>query len=141
MCSGYPPFRKGGADDHYTAVVRRHLKADRPVLKEEIPGFDEELSDLCRRMMSRRPDVRPTLEELAEQMLDISQRMRGRIPPRHTKVDRIPSAERPALATATPAVDSGPHEPPRNRTPLIAVALGVGIAIGVVASLIALSMN
>jgi serine/threonine protein kinase len=26
MCSGHPPFRKGGQDDHYTAVVRRHLK-------------------------------------------------------------------------------------------------------------------
>ena len=30
MCSGHPPFRKGGQDDHYTAVVRRHLKAERP---------------------------------------------------------------------------------------------------------------
>ncbi|MFO0631869.1 MAG: serine/threonine-protein kinase [Nannocystaceae bacterium] len=59
MCSGHPPFRKGGQDDHYTAV-RRHLKAERSQLKLEI-GLDEELSDPCRRMMSRRPGRAPDL--------------------------------------------------------------------------------
>ena len=71
MCSGHPPFRKGGQDDHYTAVVRRHLKAERPQLKLEIAGFDEELSDLCRRMMSRRPEVRPTFDELIDKLGEI----------------------------------------------------------------------
>jgi serine/threonine protein kinase len=95
MCSGHPPFRKGGQDDHYTAVVRRHLKSERPELKLEIKGFDEALSDLCRRMMSRRPDVRPTFEELKTSLSEISRRLGGQVPPRH-------ASGRAALARGDP---------------------------------------
>lgn len=84
MCSGRPPFRSGGADDHYTAVVRRHLKADRPRLSDKLEGFDRELSDLCRRMMSRRVEVRPNFSELVGELESISARLGGRVPPRAT---------------------------------------------------------
>jgi len=135
MCTGSPPFRKGGSDDHYTAVVRRHLKAERPVLKQQLPAFDEPLSDLCRRMMSRRPDVRPTLEELIETLPDICERLGGRIPPRHAAVELI--SEPPANSAEVAPSKSEPEKPASplgGRT--LAIAIGVGIAIGVVGSLI-----
>ncbi|MEZ4384667.1 MAG: serine/threonine-protein kinase [Nannocystaceae bacterium] len=130
MCSGHPPFRKGGQDDHYTAVVRRHLKAERPELKLEIPDFDEVLSDLCRRMMSRRPDVRPTFDELKEVLGEVSRRMDGQVPPRHTEVTLRSDATTPvqdpraseALAPKAPSSAA--------RTTMIAVSVGVTIGIG-----------
>lgn len=125
MCSGHPPFRKGGQDDHYTAVVRRHLKAERPQLKLEIAGFDEELSDLCRRMMSRRPDVRPTFDELIEAMTEISRRLGGQIPPRHQAVELIES--QPAELDR---IDDD-EEPTSASSRIVALAVGAGIAIGV----------
>jgi serine/threonine-protein kinase len=125
MCSGHPPFRKGGQDDHYTAVVRRHLKAERPQLKLEIAGFDEELSDLCRRMMSRRPDVRPTFDELIEKMTEISRRLGGQVPPRHQAVELIES--QPAELDRLDPDD----EPTSASSRIVALAVGAGIAIGV----------
>ncbi|MBK6922185.1 MAG: serine/threonine protein kinase [Deltaproteobacteria bacterium] len=137
MCSGHPPFRKGGQDDHYTAVVRRHLKAERPQLKLEIAGFDEELSDLCRRMMSRRPDVRPTFDELIQKLGDISRRLGGRVPPRHQDVELLKNGSpgdndrtEPPVGGAGRGASSG------SRTVMIAVVAGV--AIGVCVSLVAI---
>ena len=141
MCSGYPPFRKGGADDHYTAVVRRHLKSDRPVLKEELPGFDEELSDLCRRMMSRRPDVRPDFEELVEVLVPISERLRGQVPPRHSAL-HVSSTEHPAFTP--PAVAAEPEtsevELPAASNKGMVIGIGIGLGIGAILTFIALSM-
>lgn len=131
MCSGHPPFRKGGQDDHYTAVVRRHLKAERPQLKLEIAGFDEELSDLCRRMMSRRPDVRPSFDELIHKLGDISRRMGGRVPPRHQDVELIKSSGHVDADRTEPPAG---HDNPGNgggRTVMFAVAAGVAIGVGV----------
>lgn len=136
MCTGNPPFRKGGSDDHYTAVVRRHLKAERPVLKHQIPGFDEDLSDLCRRMMSRRPDVRPTLDELIQSLPPMVDRLGGRIPPRHQEVELSIEAPTtgadagPSRAEPTQAVDTG-----MGRQTLI-IAIAMGVAIGVIGSLV-----
>jgi serine/threonine-protein kinase len=133
MCSGHPPFRKGGQDDHYTAVVRRHLKAERPQLKLEIAGFDEELSDLCRRMMSRRPDVRPTFDELVEKLGAISQRMGGQIPQRHIDVELIKSE----VNEAQPADDLDDAEGSSgSRTVAIAVVAGIAIGMAVSAAVI-----
>lgn len=133
MCSGVPPFRKGGGEDHYTAVVRRHLKAERPELKKKFAGMDEELSDLCRRMMSRRPDVRPTFDGLIEQTGEISRRLGGRVPPRHTKVVPIIDS---SMQTTAPDVDD--HDDPelealanRNRGTMVAILVGVAIGAGV----------
>ena len=141
MCSGYPPFRKGGADDHYTAVVRRHLKSDRPVLKEELPGFDEELSDLCRRMMSRRPDVRPDFEELVDVLGPISERLRGQVPPRHSAL-HVSSTEHPAFTP--PAVAAEPEtsevELPAASNKGMVIGIGIGLGIGAILTFIALSM-
>lgn len=83
MCTGNPPFQ----GVHYTAVVHRHLNAERPVLTAQIPGFDQSLSDLCHRMMSRRSDVRPTLEELISDLSAIIHRLGGQIPPRSDRVE------------------------------------------------------
>ena len=132
MCSGNPPFRKGGADDHYTAVVRRHLKAERPQLKHDLAGFDEELSDLCRRMMSRRPDVRPTFDELVEILGGISRRLGGRVPPRHTQVQRItPVPGELATASAPAAPELEPEfEPVGRGRGLIVLAIIGGILLG-----------
>lgn len=149
MCSGNPPFRKGGSDDHYTAVVRRHLKAERPQLKNEIPGFDEPLSDLCRRMMSRRPDVRPDYPELIEKMGAISDRMGGRVPPRHVSLDKpappAPSDAGPPQHFPNPrepmVPDASLEERPANgmsqRTMLIVLAAGVGVGVGVTLAILA----
>jgi serine/threonine-protein kinase len=135
MCSGNPPFRRAGQDDHYTAVVRRHLKAERPQLKQDIPGFDEELSDLCRRMMSRRPDVRPTFDELEELLGKIGRRLGGRVPPRHVDVPisteraaaiQLPVAEAPVAegADAAPTVTVAPGR-------WVWVAAGGGLLVGI----------
>jgi serine/threonine-protein kinase len=139
MCSGNPPFRRGGADDHYTAVVRRHLKSERPVLKKQIEGFDEELSDVCRRMMSRRPEVRPDLEELIEKMGGVSRRLGGRIPPRHASEPLSTPAPLPAVTDVSiaqsvvePAADAG------NKA--LWLGVGVGVAVGVVLSIIVLTV-
>jgi serine/threonine-protein kinase len=132
MCSGHPPFRKGGQDDHYTAVVRRHLKAERPQLKLEIAGFDEELSDLCRRMMSRRPDVRPSFDELISKLGVISRRMGGRVPPRHQDVELIKSAATPdADRTEPPITGNDGNATGGGRTVMFAVAAGIAIGVGV----------
>jgi serine/threonine-protein kinase len=145
MCSGHPPFRKGGADDHYTAVVRRHLKADRPQLKLEVRGFDEELSDLCRRMMSRRPDVRPTYDELRERLTAIVRRLGGELPPRHTKVDLLTSADQGQVQATQPPPTAG--QSAQGRSPgftigrsTMFIALGLGVAIGVAVSLAAMAL-
>jgi len=134
MCSGHPPFRKGGQDDHYTAVVRRHLKAERPQLKTEISGFDEELSDLCRRMMSRRPDVRPTFEELVERLETISGRLGGRVPPRHQNVELMNSDGNGPIEVVDEVVDE--RVPSSTRTVAIAVVAGIAIGVGVSAAVI-----
>ncbi len=133
MCSGNPPFRKGGQDDHYTAVVRRHLKAERPQLKQEIAGFDEELSDHCRRMMSRRPDVRPTFDELVDVLGVISRRLGGRVPPRHVDVDFVSQGSEPALPTGTipPAEEDDEFLGTSKTMKTVVLAIGGGIAIGV----------
>ena len=142
MCSGHPPFRKGGQDDHYTAVVRRHLKSERPELKLEIKGFDEALSDLCRRMMSRRPDVRPTFEELKTNLNEISRRLGGQVPPRHASVElRSPDEVNAAARANAKPNDLTPERPSRTtRTTMIAVGIGVtiGIALGVVLAVMSL---
>lgn len=140
MCSGHPPFRKGGQDDHYTAVVRRHLKSERPELKLEIKGFDEPLSDLCRRMMSRRPDVRPTFDELKTSLSEISRRLGGQVPPRHSTVELRTPEEIREVAGKQGSKNATEVSPGRgdgsraSRTTMIAVGVGVtiGIALGVV---------
>jgi serine/threonine-protein kinase len=126
MCSGHPPFRRGGNDDHYTSVVRRHLKAERPQLKTEIKGFDEELSDLCRRMMSRRTEVRPTYEELTRVLASISQRLQGTVPPQAAdplefKKDGKESGRQLGKAAVFPLKGAK-------------VGLWIGLALGLVAS-------
>jgi len=135
MCSGHPPFRKGGQDDHYTAVVRRHLKAERPQLKMEVQGFDEELSDLCRRMMSRRPDIRPTFDELVEKLGVISQRMGGRVPPRHQDVELVKTTP-PDLDSPAIEEDDGGKGGGSNRTVVVAVVAGIAIGVGVTVAVI-----
>ena len=129
MCSGHPPFRKGGHDDHYTAVVRRHLKAERPQLKLEVCGFDEELSDLCRRMMSRRPDVRPSFDDLVVKMGEISRRLGGQVPPRHQAVELVEA--KPEALEKLEAAEPTTSAPSR----IVALAVGAGVAIGVGVSL------
>ena len=131
MCSGHPPFRKGGQDDHYTAVVRRHLKAERPELKLEFAGFDEELSDLCRRMMSRRPDVRPTFDELKVVLGEISRRMGGQVPPRHAEVHARDEAPRPGESAQGPAKRSGAEGAASGASRTTMIAVGVGVTIGI----------
>ena len=134
MCSGHPPFRKGGQDDHYTAVVRRHLKSERPQLKLEIQGFDEDLSDLCRRMMSRRPDVRPVFDELIEKLEVISGRLGGQVPPRHQPIELIQSQ---VTDSSTRVDDDDDVNPGRGRrTVMVAVVAGVVIGAGVSAAVI-----
>jgi serine/threonine-protein kinase len=139
MCSGHPPFRKGGADDHYTAVVRRHLKAERPQLKQELVGFDEELSDLCRRMMSRRPDVRPVFDELAAQLGDVSRRLGGQVPPRHHAV-QLASELAAQPAADAPPVEASYEEPEGLGRKAVALAVALGIAVGVAVTLAALAL-
>lgn len=135
MCTGNPPFRKGGSDDHYTAVVRRHLKAERPVLKAQIPGFDDALSDLCRRMMSRRPDVRPTLEELIEGLPAIVDRLGGQIPPRHAAVDLTTDAVPPTELAPSKAEPATPEVGVTGQK-VWAIAIAVGVLVGVLGTLL-----
>ena len=115
MCSGNPPFRKGGSDDHYTAVVRRHLKSERPQLKNVLPKFDEALSDLCRRMMSRRLDVRPNYAELVDALGDVVGRLGGRLPPRHVDPETGLSHTTGPLSVVEEAVESGVTDAPEVR--------------------------
>ncbi len=143
MCSGHPPFRKGGQDDHYTAVVRRHLKSERPELKYEIKGFDEPLSDLCRRMMSRRPDVRPSFEELKTHLSEISKRLGGQVPPRHADVElRSPEEITASIKehekkspTAGPSAGGSPAVS-RSTLLVAGIGIGIGIALGVVIAIL-----
>jgi serine/threonine protein kinase len=136
MCSGHPPFRKGGQDDHYTAVVRRHLKAERPQLKLEVQGFDEELSDLCRRMMSRRPDIRPTFDELVEKLGVISQRMGGRVPPRHQDVELVKNTTPNDVDSPAPEEEDAGKAGRAKRTVVVAVVAGIAIGVGVTVAVI-----
>ena len=137
MCSGHPPFRKGGQDDHYTAVVRRHLKAERPELKRDIQDFDEELSDLCRRMMSRRPEVRPSFEELHLRLSEIVRRLGGQVPPRH---HAVVARESPAQIADAPKPNRSPTgmlfaQGSTNQARALMLAAIVGLVLGVGISL------
>ncbi|MEE9386600.1 MAG: serine/threonine-protein kinase [Nannocystaceae bacterium] len=135
MCSGRPPFREGGSDDHYTAVVRRHLKADRPHLKAEVKGMDEELSDLCRRMMSRDPRVRPDLNELANRLQRISTRLQGCVPPRFCEVERIGAEETGRAGQPTRhTTREGAHGNGRSLSAAMVWAIVAGLLIGAATS-------
>jgi serine/threonine-protein kinase len=130
LCSGKPPFRTG--DDHYTAVVRRHLKSERPQLKLQYADIDEELSDLCRRMMSRRADVRPVMPELIDQLERISMRLGGRVPPRHRTAVAIGTGEHTTLGDDGGDEDALARRKSRRAT---VVAVVVGALIGASLSL------
>ena len=130
MCSGNPPFRQQGQDDHYTAVVRRHLKSERPQLKQLVDGFDEQLSDLCRRMMSRRPDVRPTFDQLVQALGTISGRLGGQVPPRHQPVELV--------ATPGSAAEDDDIQVAGRSRRIVALAVVGGVLLGVVATSIVL---
>lgn len=141
MCTGNPPFRKGGSDDHYTAVVRRHLKSERPQLKQDIPGFDEGLSDLCRRMMSRRVEVRPKYDDLVQALGVIVQRLGGRLPPRHVDPQTgISHASTRSVADDDDGVASGIEPAPHRHggdgisakqlAMIVSVVLVLGVALG-----------
>ncbi|MCH9682561.1 MAG: hypothetical protein K0V04_14080, partial [Deltaproteobacteria bacterium] len=118
----------------YTAVVRRHLKAERPQLKLEIQGFDEELSDLCRRMMSRRPDIRPTFDDLVVKLGGISGRLGGQIPPRHQDVELIRSQSTDMDAPALEDEALGRRR--GSKAVIVAVAAGIAIGVGVTVAVI-----
>lgn len=141
MCSGYPPFREGGKDDHYTAVVRRHLKAERPVLSKKFPGFDREISDLCRRMMSRRREVRPQFSELIELTGQISRRLGGQVPPRHQPPVTLPmqALDEELLQAEREEAPEAPAEP--NRKVAMLIGLGVLLGLGVGVSVAAIMMS
>lgn len=141
MCSGNPPFRKGGSDDHYTAVVRRHLKAERPQLKAKIKNFDPELSDLCRRMMSRRPDVRPDFIELADQLERIVERLGGQAPPpRHIDIEKLQPTQSHVPVVEDDMVDEAAVTQVRTMSKQrIAIALALGILVGVGLTVVALT--
>lgn len=135
MCSGRPPFRQGGSDDHYTAVVRRHLKAERPQLKLEIKGVDVELSDLCRRMMSRNPSVRPSLAELAQTLQGIVGRLGGRVPPRHCDIERTDAAETTDTGPSPNGRSHGSGARPRAASALMwAIIAGLLVGVGATAA-------
>ena len=140
MCTGNPPFRKGGSDDHYTAVVRRHLKSERPQLKQDIPGFDEGLSDLCRRMMSRRVEVRPKYDDLVQALGAIVQRLGGRLPPRHVDPQTgISHASTRSVADddgVASGIEPAPHRhggdgiSAKQLAMIVSVVLVLGVALG-----------
>lgn len=123
MCTGRPPFREAGADDPYTQVVRRHLKAKRPRLREEIPDIDEELSLLCRKMMSRRIEVRPSYPELISALGVYVQREQGMCPPRPARPNH-----------QLPIPNVGHESPSSFQSPILhdRYRLLVGIGIGVI---------
>lgn len=132
MCYGRPPFRRGGTDDHYTEVVRRHLKAERPVLSKEIPGFDRELSDLCRRMMSRRIQMRPSYDEIHDALNKIAPRLQGKVPPRGLDHATTLRAEPVILTTPTPKIKAPEPPPPPKASGFRAHHFVYGLLIGLV---------
>lgn len=135
MCVGHPPFRNTGTDDPYTLVVRRHLKSPRPKLSNEVPGVDDELSRLCRRMMSRRVEVRPEYKELISRLDSIVKRCNGQCPPRVAEPHKLPRRAQGRDSTTWDASVSSSLSRKQDRGLLY---LGVGIGALLTALLVAL---
>jgi serine/threonine-protein kinase len=86
---GTPPFRTGKpAEDKYLKVVARHLRQPAPDAHAVNPAADHELSELARRMMSKRPGERPDYESLIEELEAIVNRLGGSAVPRRAPTSR-----------------------------------------------------
>jgi serine/threonine protein kinase len=131
LATGHPPYRAqtGGAVKEYLEVMRMHLSAPVPDVRDELPDTDGELALAIKAMMTKDRGKRPTFVEIARQLARIADRLGGELP-RVTRQLFLVTAE------SVPAV-SDPPRPKKKVWPrvlafglVIATAVGLAIALG-----------
>jgi eukaryotic-like serine/threonine-protein kinase len=82
LLTGHPPFRAkpGPSVKEYLEVMRMHLSAPVPDLRQEAQGTDPELAEAIEAMMTKDRTYRPTFIEVARQLKRIADRLGGELP-------------------------------------------------------------
>ncbi len=110
LLTGRPPYRQDDdAEDRYLRVVARHIRAAIPdVRKAAKQPVDDDVADLCRRMMAKRPEERPSYAELVRELDDISLRLHGEPPHVRERTDPSQLARRAASGSTPSKLERDP---------------------------------
>ncbi|MBN2575706.1 MAG: serine/threonine protein kinase [Deltaproteobacteria bacterium] len=82
LLTGHPPYRapQGQAVKEYLEVMRMHLTAPVPDVREEMPDTDPDLADIVKAMMTKNRDARPTFDEIARRLARLAAKLDGELP-------------------------------------------------------------
>jgi len=82
LLTGHPPYRAapGSTVKEYLEVMRMHLTAPVPNVKDEVADADSELAEAILTMMTKDRSRRPTFIEVARQLARIGDRLGGELP-------------------------------------------------------------
>jgi len=130
LTTGHPPYRAkpGGAVKEYLEVMRMHLSAPVPDVRDELPDTDAELALAIKAMMTKDRDKRPTFAEVARQLTRIADRLGGELP-RVTRQLFLVTAESIPQASADPPPRPRKHAWPRVLTFGLVIAAAIGLAL------------
>jgi serine/threonine protein kinase len=122
LLTGHPPYRAkpGQPVKEYLEVMRMHLSAPVPDVRDEFPDTDPQLAQVISAMMTKDRNQRPTFVEVARRLARIAERLGGELPRLTRQLFQV-NAEPAARAS------SGGSVPKIRPWPRI-VAFGVVIA-------------
>jgi eukaryotic-like serine/threonine-protein kinase len=139
LLTGHPPYRAkpGSSVKEYLEVMRMHLSAPVPNVRDEFPDTDAELGETIQAMMTKDRARRPTFIEIARQLHRIADRLGGELP-RVTRQLFLVTAESVAgLSSSTSSVGAVDRVPTSRVWPrwlafgvIIAAAIGLAIMLG-----------
>jgi serine/threonine protein kinase len=135
LLTGHPPYRakSGPAVKEYLEVMRMHLAAPIPDVRDEFPDTDPELAEAISAMMTKDRNRRPTFVETARRLARLADRLGGELP----RVTRQLFQVNAESATPAPRASSGTSVPKIRAWSrilafgvVIAAAIGLAIALG-----------
>jgi serine/threonine-protein kinase len=138
LLTGVPPFRakSGPSIREYVEVMRMHLNAPVPDVRDLATDAEPELAEVIQSMMTKERRDRPTFDDVAVRLTTIAERLNGELP----RVTRELFLVTPSsLANPTSASESQNEElldVPARRWPRIALVAAAVVAVGAVALLL-----